>query len=73
MKAEIQKLSPQKGDLIIVKVEDHHVNSAQRALGALLKDGESFEGAKFLIATKSFDINRVTEEEMNKIGWFKKL
>lgn len=68
MKAEIQKLSPQKGDLIIFKVEDHHISSAQKALGALLKDGENFEGAKFLIATKSFDLNKVPEEEMNKMG-----
>lgn len=72
METEIKKLSFNKNDVLIIRTEDINDSIIDRI--AKINEEEVFKRNNITIihATDDVDFSMVNEEQMNKLGWFKK-
>lgn len=67
---QIQKLSIEEGDLLVIRIPDvtKPIRSTMEALSSYVRK----QGAVVVFAPKNIDFEKLNEEQMNKIGWYRK-
>lgn len=68
LEAQINKLSPQKDDILIVTVKNGLSNEVAQQIYSELE--QKINNTVFVI-TPSIKIENLPEKEMNKLGWYK--